>query len=408
MVDKQYIYDIEYSEYFLEHSNLEQRKQYGQFFTEVSIKNLCIDKIDEFLPKSDKYTILEPSIGSGELLISLLNYVNSRGLKYEIDCYEIDKDLYQYNKNKSYINTNIYGDDFLIQKDKKTYDIVFSNPPYVELNKYPHSDKYKNQFDDIISNRFNIYGLFISKCIQLLNMDGIGCFIIPNSLKSSPSFDKLRREIIKYCKILYIKDCGKFSIDISQNVMIFIVKKVCNVEEYNDFIIKNGDNIVFSDNKINLTYNKFMKDLDIDIVTGSFVWNQNKNILSDNKSGNDILIYNDNIQKGELKLDTSRKNKEKKNYIIKSENKKYRYIKSPCILISRCSGKNIKCCYVDKIEENLYVAENHVNVINSSNVDTLKFVYKLLTSDKLQDYIKNIQGTSSLSITQLYNLPVLI
>jgi len=124
-------------------------KELGQYFT--TDKTLQA-KVNEFI-LNEPEIILEPSVGRGDLVKSVLNIFP----KMKFDCYEIDETI------DFIIDTEcIVISDFLKTKIKKKYKTIIGNPPYVKTKKT------------------NLYIDFINKCIDLLKNKGELIFVIPS------------------------------------------------------------------------------------------------------------------------------------------------------------------------------------------------------------------------------------
>jgi adenine-specific DNA-methyltransferase len=123
----------------------------GQYYTtHIDLK----EKVFEFILNSPT-TILEPSMGRGDLII----FITNRLPNITFDMYEIDTQI----KLLDNITQDkvIYG-DFMIQSITKTYKTIIGNPPYVRTKKG------------------NLYIDFIEKCYNLLDIDGELIFIVPS------------------------------------------------------------------------------------------------------------------------------------------------------------------------------------------------------------------------------------
>ena len=129
--------------------------------------------------------------------------------------------------------------------------------------------------------------------------------------------------------ILDIVNCDDGFMETKQKTIIFIVqnKKGSN----NEFCLIKNCSYIFDtkDNIIELKKlyqnSKSLNELKFEVKVGNLVWNQNKNILTDD-SNKTRLIYNSDIVKNKLIL-KSYKNELKKNFIDK---------------------KNERCCFINK------------------------------------------------------------
>jgi len=134
----------------------------GQYFT---TNNELKNKIFEFILNNPS-TILEPSIGRGDLITFILNK-----LPYiTFDMYEIDTKIKLLDKIQK--DKVIHG-DFMTQTITKTYKTIVGNPPYVRTKKG------------------NLYIDFTEKCYNLLDDNGELIFIVPSDFLKLTSASKL-------------------------------------------------------------------------------------------------------------------------------------------------------------------------------------------------------------------------
>lgn len=170
-----------------------------------------------------KYTIFDPTCGTGEFLINAIN-IKLEILKNEkitdeiilkivetmygndIDDESIDicklriyfSLINKLQNKKSYIKlAEIINERFLsvdyIQKSKKIktkFDIIVGNPPYVEYGKYQKENKCK------LENNFgNIYADVLKNSINMSNENTVLGYIIPLSYIATPRMNKIRKYI---------------------------------------------------------------------------------------------------------------------------------------------------------------------------------------------------------------------
>jgi len=383
-------YTKETSEY-LKSVDIAYRKKMGQYFTKKYVRDILFDNLP--IDKTHiNYKVCELNCGTGEFILSFQTAFNTP----EIYAYDTDnnmvnicKETYKNIKESECINS-------LLLDKKEYFDYTIGNPPYFEFT----PDKTtREKFKDVICGRVNIYSLFIKKSIDVTKKEGYIALVVPPSMNNGSYFRKLREYIVKTCDIVFLKvlNPNEFD-DASQTVQILILKKTTNSGRY--VFKRNGITIFTEDVKeIEKLYEGAisLKDAGFEVATGNVVWNQNKNILSDDAS--DVtLIWAHNIQD---KL-TLNNNTKRKQYI-----KVNSFNTSPCIVVNRITGcgKNAKlrCCLVSDIK---YVTENHVNVITCGDKCrlSLQWLLKQLSSPKNLKAIKHITGNTQLSKTELLNL----
>lgn len=196
------------------------KKENGAFYTPPYV----VDKMIEINNINESSIILEPSVGGGIFIFEILNFFKTSFNKKvkntlkeniymnDIDISAIDRiylliSVYALENNEIIKESdfNISNFDFLsnefniFYKDIK-FDIIIGNPPYLSLEKgflKETIDLYKKEFKSIYKV-YDIFGIFIEKSIKFLNKDGQLSFIVPSTLFTNDSFEKLRTLMLKY------------------------------------------------------------------------------------------------------------------------------------------------------------------------------------------------------------------
>jgi len=111
------------------------------------------------------------------------------------------------------------------------FDAVIGNPPYLFITELDEMEKdYFAAKYSSCEYRFDVYGLFIElSLMKLLRQGGFVSFIIPHTLLSNDSFQKLRRMLLKNSFLEEVIDIGPGVFQNAKNeTMIFIAKKILN------------------------------------------------------------------------------------------------------------------------------------------------------------------------------------
>lgn len=367
-----------------------KQQQYGQFFTEDNI----VKDIIELLKKHSNLTgeCLEPSFGEGAFIDVLKDY------NINIDAYEIDTEIFKDKYNLT--NIKLFNKDFIYNKIDKKYKFIVGNPPYIELT-YSFYDKEQQKelnklYKPSCDGRMNLTHIFIYKCLQLLEDDGILAFLVPSSILTSPYYNKIRTLIHEQCDILYIRNDVNFK-KVAIKVSLIVIKKTKNITE--NYMLKYGKNVYFSEDIKN--YPKeivSLKDKGFKVSIGEVVWNQHKEKLkNENIMGTKTLVYSTYVKYDKLEISTI-KNQEKKTY-IEYENVKY----DECIIMPRTISKKLKFYYLKNNTE--YVFENHILVITNNDKSKLKKLYAKLKNGDFDKYIHLYFNSSNLSAEEVLNLP---
>lgn len=205
-------------------------KKLGQFFTTNIILK---EKIHEFILNNPE-NILEPSIGQGDLI----DYILTKNKKIKFDMYEIDNKI---KLLKTIKKKDVIYCDFLEQKITKKYKTIVGNPPYIKTEKG------------------NIYIDFISKCYNLLDINGELIFIIPSDFFKLTSASKLINIMMDngtFTHIFHPNDEKLFD-DASIDVVVFRYWKNSSVEKK---ILYNNDLLYINNSDGLITFNKELND----------------------------------------------------------------------------------------------------------------------------------------------------
>jgi adenine-specific DNA-methyltransferase len=203
----------------------------GQYFT---TNNELKEKVFSFILNKPK-TILEPSIGQGDLVIHVTDKI--KNIKF--DMYEIDKDIKILDamvKKEDNIGKVIYG-DFMIQDISKKYATIIGNPPYIRTKKG------------------NLYIDFTNKCYNLLDTDGEMIFIVPSDFLKLTSASKLLNEMMSNGTFTHIYH--PHNENLFENAAIdVIVFRYCKNNSLEKKVLYN-DNIMYITNSSGLiTFNE--------------------------------------------------------------------------------------------------------------------------------------------------------
>ena len=197
------------------------------------------------------------------------------------------------------------------------------------------TDAIKSKFKPILRGRPNIYSLFIKASIDVLKEGGKLVFVVPLSMNNGDHFSKLRDYIVESCNILNIEkfDSKKF-VDAQQAVQIIVFEKLRRGEENDgNFIFQHEGIRIFTtdseDLKERFKRGKTLKQMGFKVVTGNFVWNQNKDILSQEAADNIKLIWACNIVNNSLEWDVKKLCKEDESKVSAAKGQYVRYIKGP-------------------------------------------------------------------------------
>ncbi len=179
-------------------------------------------------------------------------YENEKDFKIDKSLIKIlDKNLITGNFLNSIGNEK---DNILNKNYKKGFDVIIGNPPWVTIRKNEIGkrkwDELRKQYKSVSIFKFNLFPIFLEKCISMMKKDTLISFIIPQRLLDAPSYFHLRKIMIDQKLIRRILKINSNNFDgvVADSVIIFLDK----VEK--SFIeIKNYDanNTLLSVDKLN-------------------------------------------------------------------------------------------------------------------------------------------------------------
>ncbi len=188
-----------------------QRENNAAYYTRQDICYTIIKNLPELKELGQDVRILEPSVGVGNFLPTLIRkYENAKSVT--IDVVDINPNSIETLRTllgkitiPENIQINFINDDFLLHDfaDCK-YDVVIGNPPYMKIT--GDKDllaKYKKGMTNKETN--NIFSFFIEKCIRLGRFVSL---IVPKSLINAPEFN-LTRALMERYRMERIIDFGE-------------------------------------------------------------------------------------------------------------------------------------------------------------------------------------------------------
>ena len=384
------------------------KKAQGIYFTPQSIVSRLISKALLQIADQSNICILEPSCGSCEFV----KVLDERLDDISITCVELNTDIYNEIVKLEFKNeVEIINDDFLKITDEERFDLIIGNPPYFVCKREDISQQFVAKYGEYITGRPNMFGLFIIHSLELLKPNGVLAFVIPKSFLNSAYYANIRNLIKSTCDIIEIEDYAGANdfLDTEQATFGLILKKRedLTIEECEYSVLLNG-NYIFTPDAGQLRAffenSTTIKKMGLAVKTGTIVWNEKKDLLTDDEL-NTILLYNTNITNDNKVKLTTFKNAEKGQYI------EVEGTTNPIIVVNRGNGNasyNFKYAFIEKLMP--FVVENHLNMIylpesNPMKKNDLIALYKKIIcsfeNPKTRAFIELFFGNNGLSKTEL-------
>lgn len=200
------------------YSNAGKMKENGVVYTPKEMADYVATEMLKYRRTEFKgeISILDPAVGSGELLIAMINAVKNQKLPIHAVGYEIDEDVAQ---NTEALLKELYPSaeieirigDFLEaveQGNAEKYDLIIANPPYIRTQ-IMGSEKAKIIAKKMqLTGRVDIYYAFLLYTKHALKEDGVSGYITSNKFMTIKSGNSVRNYMIQNYKIHQITDLG--------------------------------------------------------------------------------------------------------------------------------------------------------------------------------------------------------
>lgn len=205
---------------------VDEWKSYGAVSTPVKIVDLMMGLSG--IKRWKNLDILEPACG-------FCNFIRGIYSKYpNNNFYGIEINDEVYSKTTELQNAAAFSltkGDFLLWNTTKRFDLIIGNPPYGIIgdgSHYPihflkeNKEKYKKIFGTWFG-KYNIYGAFIEKSVNLLKPTGKLVFIIPATWMILDEFSKLRKYLsyLGKVRVYYLGDNIFDGVNVSVCLLMF-------------------------------------------------------------------------------------------------------------------------------------------------------------------------------------------
>lgn len=210
------------------------KKSWGIFFTPQWIVDFMVNLIEENKLDFGNLKILEPASGMCQFLYGIrrnkVHIFNSASRKVGV---EINKEMLNYLYENTLVKCiEIINYDYLLWNTDERFDIIIGNPPYGIPSLSDHykiriDNKTKKLYKKIYKTwygKYNVYGAFIEKSVNILRENGQLIFIVPSTFMVLNEFKKLRRFLAEEGKteIIYMgSNVFKPRADVSTVVLKF-------------------------------------------------------------------------------------------------------------------------------------------------------------------------------------------
>lgn len=243
----------------MRYQNESKEKSNGVIYTPTEMADFLASEMIKYgqfdLNNSKEVNILDPAIGKGELILSMVSKIleiNSE-IVINIDGYETDakvatKTEHTIRKHFPSANVSIVAKDFLEAVDNidKKYNYIIANPPYIrtQILGADKAQEISNKMN--LSGRIDIYYAFLLYTKKILSEDGVSGYITSNKFFTIKSGSSVRNFMLDNYKIHSIIDFGDtklFNASVLPCIIVFSNGCTTNPEEVNfTSIYESNDN----------------------------------------------------------------------------------------------------------------------------------------------------------------------
>lgn len=436
----------------------DKRKEYGQFFTDLSIARFMASLFDIDFSKT-AISILDAGAGTGILSIALAERIINGGYKgrLSICCYETDQLVLPILEQHLFAAQELWGISYSIKKEnyitsqefsgsnfwshekkQELYDYVIGNPPYRKISK---DSKEALNMCDVCYGAPNLYFLFWAMGIHNLKKGQELVYIIPRSWTSGLYFKKFRQFLFSQC---IVTDIHLFESrekvfqreNILQETVIVKLKKSLDKPRFINITttVSSGfddikrlkvpystiiDEALFvyliTNEKELVTLNTIksfpstLSKLNLKMQTGLIVDFRTKEVIRDKFEDNSFpLLYPQHIKEGKVVWPLG-----KQGEVIKTDKSSLLQLNGDYLMIKRFTTKEetrrLQCGVF--LKQNYpqfeYIStQNKINFIRCESSCITFGLYVLFNSSLYDNYYRILNGSTQVNATEVNQMPI--
>ena len=215
------------------YSVVTEKKAGGATYTPKILADFVAEQIvknAKNLPADKPIRVLDPAVGHGELLISLLEHLDTETRKrVEVYGFETDLDALSVAEHRikelvpdipvqldhhNFLDFTLDefghgGNGSLFRESApEAYDLIIANPPYVrtQIMGANQAQLLAEQFG--LTGRVDLYYAFILGMAKVLKAKGMAGIIVSNRFMTTKSGASVRREVLEQFNVRYVWDLG--------------------------------------------------------------------------------------------------------------------------------------------------------------------------------------------------------
>ena len=447
---------IESTDRFMHSVPKDQRKKYGQFFTNMGTAEFMVSLFNFDMSKQS-INVLDAGAGTGVLSAAVVQRLLDNGYRGHIHltCYEIDSqvlplleehmsmiarqgDISYTIRNENYITSQHFVPGSCFKDHENGYDYVIGNPPYLKISKDAEEAK---AMPNVCYGAPNLYFLFWAMGIYNLKQGQELVYIVPRSWTSGAYFKKFREYLFSNCVItdihLFDSRDKVFNGDaVLQETIIVKIKKTTAIPEtinvttsstsgffdiksfktsYDTIVAKNQFvYLVTNEKEANVLYaingfHRTLPEIGLKMQTGLIVDFRTREVLRNElEEGAYPLLYSQHIKDGRVIWPLGREGE-----VIKTERDGYLQANSDYLLVKRFTSKEeerrLQCgIYLkQRYSRFKYIStQNKVNFIKCDSPCVTFGLFVLLNSTFYDSYYRIMNGSTQVNSTEINQMPM--
>lgn len=209
----------------------EQIKSTGATFTPEGLADFLALAITKYIDSNQSLSVLDPSCGEGELLLSIKKVLDDKNLEYSLNGFDTNQSYLEEAKSRfEFLDSNkvrlIQGDFLELvdlsdnqlslgfgdkKEDSKvncSADVIIANPPYVrtQILGSKKAQELAKKFN--LKGRVDLYYPFLISMTESLKEGGILGVITSNRYLSTKGGESIRKYLVENYEILEVIDLG--------------------------------------------------------------------------------------------------------------------------------------------------------------------------------------------------------
>jgi len=211
-----------------------EEKAVGATYTPAVLADFVAKKIAESFQDfstDSSLRVLDPAVGQGELLVSLLAHLTAKIEQERIEVYGFDTNPQAVDiarnrlcqafpgvslqfEAENFLNFTLEnfsppGNNSLFHQEISTpYDLVIANPPYVRTQVMGSQQARLLARQYGLSGRVDLYYAFVLSILQVLRPQGIAGIIVSNRFMTTKSGAGIRQALLRYATLKHTWDLG--------------------------------------------------------------------------------------------------------------------------------------------------------------------------------------------------------